>query len=65
MGEDVKSIIKHSPRYAGTENEWQAAEYVENEFRMAELKVEVDEVLGVNAWEHLNTRVRIVEPAER
>jgi len=65
MGTDVKSIIQHGPRYAGTENEWEAAKYVENEFRVAGLNVDVDEVPGVNAWEHVNTRIRILEPVER
>jgi aminopeptidase YwaD len=65
MAQDVNSIIAHSPRFAGTENEWRAAEYIEKTFRSTGLEVIVDKVHGVNAWVHKDTRVRILEPVER
>jgi aminopeptidase YwaD len=65
MAEDTKALIKNSPRHAGTDNEWRAAEYVENEFRKSDLTVRVDKVPGVNKWVHHRTNVKIVEPIER
>jgi hypothetical protein len=67
MAEDVKAIIKHSPRHAATENEWKAARYVEREFTSigSNIVVNVDEVPGINAWHLHDTRVRIIEPVER
>jgi aminopeptidase YwaD len=65
MAKDVKAIIEHSPRHAGTENEWIAARYVEAEFSKSNLQVRVDKVFGVNKWIHHKTRVKLVEPIER
>jgi len=65
MAEDVKEIIQDSPRHAGTENEWKAAKYIENEFRKNDLDVRVDQVSGVNEWIHHKTYVKVVEPIER
>lgn len=65
MSEDVKALIANSPRHAGTENEWKAADYVEKEFLKTGLKVHVDKIEGVNAWHLKNTRVQIIEPVER
>lgn len=65
MGEDVKKIIAKGVRFAGTENEKRAAKYVEEQFRLAGLQVKVDKISGINAWNHIDTRVKIVEPVER
>jgi hypothetical protein len=65
MAEDVKEIIKDSPRHAGTENEWKAAKYVEAEFRKNNIEVRVDKVQGVNKWIHNSTQVKVIEPIER
>jgi aminopeptidase YwaD len=65
MAQDVKSIIANSPRFAGTENEWIAAQYIENEFRSTGLEVNVEKIYGVNAWNYRDTRVRIISPVER
>jgi len=65
MAQDVQAIIRHSPRHAGTECEWQAARYIEDEFQKAGLIVRVDEIRGVNKWVHHSTNVKIVEPIER
>jgi len=62
MAEDVKAIIKDSPRHAGTYNEWKAAKYVEGEFRKNNLDVRFDKIPGVNKWLHYNTSIKIVEP---
>jgi hypothetical protein len=65
MAEDVKTLIANSPRHAATENEWKAAEYVEKEFRSTGLDVRVDQITGIKAWYHRDTRIKIVEPVER
>ncbi len=65
MAEDVKAIIANSPRHAATENEWKAAEYVKKEFQATGLDVRVDQVPGIRAWYHHDTRVKIVEPVEK
>lgn len=65
MARHVQSIIAHSPRFAGTINEWQTAQYIEKEFRSTGLDVRVDQILGVNAWVHRDTRARIISPAGR
>jgi hypothetical protein len=65
MAEDVKALIANSPRHAATENEWKAAAYVEQEFKAVGLDVRVDQIPGVKAWYHRDTRVQIVEPIER
>ena len=65
MASDVKVIIENSPRHAGTENEWKAAKYIEQEFLKSRLEVRVDKVPGVNKWTHHKTHVKVVEPVER
>jgi hypothetical protein len=65
MAEDVKALITVSPRHAATQNEWKAAEYVRQQFESTGLSVRVDEVPGINAWYHHDTRVKVVEPVER
>lgn len=65
MAADVQALLEVAPRFAATENEWKAARYVEQQFREAGLDVTVDQVDGINAWTHRNTRIRIVEPIER
>lgn len=65
MASHVKFIIANSPRFAGTENEWRTAKYVEQEFRSFGIDVRVDQVPGVNAWNYRDTRARILSPVER
>ena len=65
MARHVQSIIANSPRFAGTENEWKTAQYVESEFRATGLDVRVDQIFGVNAWEYKDTRARIISPVSR
>lgn len=65
MARHVQAIIAHSPRFAGTENEWRTAQYVEQEFRACGLVVRVDQISGVNAWNYTDTRARIISPAGR
>ncbi len=65
IAEDVKALVAVSPRHAATENEWKAARYVESEFRATGLDVRVDQVPGIKAWYHHDTRVKVVEPVER
>jgi putative aminopeptidase FrvX len=62
MAEDVKAIIAHAPRHAGTENEHKAAEYIENQFKTAGLTVRTDRVEGICDWKLNDCRVRVVEP---
>jgi hypothetical protein len=65
MAADVQALIANSPRHAATENEWKAAEYVRGQFQATGLDVRVDQVPGIRAWHHHDTRVKIVEPIER
>jgi hypothetical protein len=65
MAEDVQALVAVSPRHAATENEWKAAAYVEQAFRAAGLQVRVDQVPGINAWYHHDTRVQVISPVER
>lgn len=65
MFEHVKRLVELAPRHAGTENEWAAAKYVQEQFRLAGLSPQVERVEGIRAWYHRDTRVRIVEPVER
>jgi hypothetical protein len=62
MGEDIKVLTSLGPRHAGTEHEHQAARYVQQEFAKTGAQVVVEEVPGINAWYHYETRVRVVEP---
>ncbi|KAB2904012.1 MAG: M20/M25/M40 family metallo-hydrolase [Anaerolineae bacterium] len=63
MAADVKYLADLGPRYAGSEREWQAAQYIETQFGQVNgLSIQVDEVPGVNAWQHIDTRVRVIEP---
>jgi hypothetical protein len=65
MAEDVKALVAVSPRHAATQNEWKAAEYVERMFKGTGLSVRVDEVPGIKAWYHHDTRIKVIEPVER
>jgi hypothetical protein len=65
MADDVKKLVEFSPRYAATEAEWKAARYVEEQFGRTGIDVRVDEVPGIIAWSHNNTRIRVVEPVEQ
>ena len=65
MADDVQALVAVSPRHAATENEWKAAGYVEGAFRATGLAVRVDQVPGIRAWYHHDTRVKVVEPVER
>jgi len=65
MADDVKALVAVSPRHAATENEWKAAAYVEKALRSTGLDVRVDQVPGIRAWYHHDTRVKIVSPVER
>lgn len=65
MGEDVKYLASLGPRHPGTEREHQAAQYVQQEFAKTGAQVRVDEVPGIKAWYHNETRVRVVEPVEQ
>src|SRR5574341_635424 len=65
MAEYVKALVAVSPRHAATENEWKAARFVESAFRATGLDVRVDQVPGIRAWYHHDTRVKVVEPVER
>jgi carboxypeptidase Q len=65
MAEDVKHLVDLAPRHAATEAEWKAAKYVEEQFRKAGVEVRTDEVPGIKAWYHRDTRVRVVEPVEQ
>jgi aminopeptidase YwaD len=65
MGADVQALIAYGPRHAATKNEWEAANYVKNAMTATGLQVRVDQVQGINAWYHHDTRVQIVEPVER
>jgi aminopeptidase YwaD len=65
MAEDVKALVAVSPRHAATKNEWKAAEYVERMFKAAGLGIRVDEVPGIRAWYHHDTRIKVIEPVER
>jgi carboxypeptidase Q len=65
MAEDVKHLVDLAPRHAATEAEWEAAKYVEGQFRKAGVEVRADEVPGIKAWYHHDTRVRVVEPVEQ
>ena len=58
MAEDVKYLASLGPRHPGTEREHQAAKYVQQEFGKARVQVHVDEVPGLKAWYHRETRVR-------
>jgi hypothetical protein len=65
MFNDVQALVDVAPRYAATEAEWKAAKYVEGQFREAGVNVRVDEVPGIKAWNHHDTRIRVVEPVEQ
>ena len=66
MGRDVKHLADLGPRYAGSEREWTAARYVEEQFRrIGKLEIAVDQVPGIKAWQHIDTRVRVIEPVEQ
>jgi putative aminopeptidase FrvX len=65
MAADVQELIKHAPRHAATQNEWNAARYIEKAFRETGANVRVDQVPGINAWHLKETRIKIVSPIER
>ncbi|MFV1990042.1 MAG: hypothetical protein ACC652_04810, partial [Acidimicrobiales bacterium] len=65
MRDDVQALVDVAPRYAATEAEWKAAQYVEEQFRKIDVDVRVDEVPGIKAWYPHDTRVRVVEPVEQ
>jgi hypothetical protein len=65
MAEDVKALVKFSPRHAATENEWKAAKYVEDALLGLNIDVKVDKVPGINSWKLKDTRIKIIEPIER
>ncbi len=65
MAQDVKTLISFSPRHAGTENEFKAAEYIRNEFDKIGIKVIVDKVDGIISWKQKDCRVKVVEPIEQ
>ena len=65
MAGDVQALVDLAPRHAATEAEWAAAQYAESQFRAAGVEVRVDEVPGIRAWYHHDTRVRVVEPVEQ
>jgi hypothetical protein len=65
MADDVKRLADLGPRYAGTEAEWQAAQYVEEQFNKAGVEVRVDQVPGIRGWRHHDTRIRVIAPVEQ
>jgi hypothetical protein len=65
MRDDVQALVDVAPRHAATEAEWKAARYVEGQFHKIGVDVRVDEVPGVKAWYHHDTRVRVIEPVEQ
>lgn len=65
MAQDVQALVANSPRHAATQNEWKAAEYVERAFKAAGLDVRLDQVPGINAWYHQDTRIKVISPVER
>jgi hypothetical protein len=65
MRDDVQALVDVAPRFAATEAEWQAARYVEGQFRKAGVEVRVVEVPGIKGWNHLDTRIRVIEPVEQ
>jgi hypothetical protein len=66
MADHVKVLADLGPRYAGSDNEWKAVRYVEEQFgRIDGLAIQVDEVPGIRAWRHIDTRIRVIEPVEQ
>jgi hypothetical protein len=66
MAQDVQHLASLGPRYAGSEREWKAARYVEEQFRqIGQLQIAVDQVPGIKAWQPIDTRVRVIEPVEQ
>jgi aminopeptidase YwaD len=65
MAEDVKVLAALGPRHAATEREHEAARYIEDQFRRTGAEVRVDQVPGVKAWYHHESRMQVLGPGER
>lgn len=65
MAKDVQSVISNGPRFAGTLNEWKAAEYISGELKKIGIEVLIDQIEGVNSWKLKDTRVSITSPVYR